>query len=253
MSNALQVNSSTVVGGLGTQSYTVPSTGAGFYTCSFKSFIPYIAAGSPPVTVVATNEVTDITLVADSAGSLNSTYFTFNSADDLIGFYVWYNINSAGVDPAVAGRTGIAVAGATNANATTLATATRAAILANAQAATYFGVGGATTHVILTSLQAGDETNAANGTASPGFSYSVSPAGSGVVGASELSVVIKQNSTVLLSVGLPSPTQPLLSGSVVISAAAADVISVVLSSLAAADNAPNGVKSIINLFQGIGA
>jgi hypothetical protein len=66
-------------------------------------------------------EVTEMTFVADVGGSLNSTYFQFDTLKDR--YYVWFNINSAGVDPAIAGRTGIEVAGATGATADTLATA----------------------------------------------------------------------------------------------------------------------------------
>lgn len=250
MTNALQLNESTPVGGLGTQTYTV--TTAGNYTLSFKSFIPYLASGSQPQSTVPSSEVSDVTLVADSSGSLNSTYWTFNAAGDTYGYYVWYNINSAGVDPAVAGRTGIQVAGATNANATTLATATRAAINAST-AASYVTVSGATTHVILTNKQVGQATNTANGGASPGFSYSLTQGSYGVPAISGLVVQLKQNSTVLATYGFPSPTQPIMGGSVVIAASAADVISFVASSLSDADNALNAVKSVVNLFTGIGA
>lgn len=252
MPNGLQINQSTVVGGLGTQTYTVTSATAGFITASFKSFIPYLAAGSPAVTANPSAEVTDVTLVADSAGSLNSTYWTFSSGSDLAKYYVWYNINSAGVDPAVSGRTGIMVAGATNATANTLATATRAAINAST-AASYVTVSGATSHVILTNKQVGDSTDAANGTASPGFSYSITQGSYGTPATSGLVVAIKQNSTTLVSYGFPTPTQPIMGGSVVVQAVAGDVISFVFSSLSTADNDLNAVKSIVNLFQGVGA
>lgn len=252
MTNALQVNQSTVVGGLGTQSFTVVT--AGDYTLSFKSFIPYIASGSQPQSTSPSSEVTDVTLVADSGGSLNSTYWTFNTAGDTYGYYVWYNINSAGVDPAVSGRTGIQVTGATNATATTLATATRAAINAStAVTSGYVTVSGATTHCILTNAQVGQCTNAANGGASPGFSYSITQGSYGVPAISGLVVQLKKNSTVLATYGFPSPTQPIMGGSVVVSASAADVLSFVASSLSDADNALNAVKSVVNLYQGIGA
>src|SRR6476619_995048 len=99
--NSLSSVQSTPFCGLGTQTYNVVT--AGFYTVEFKSFLPYLAAGSPPVTSNPSQEISDVTLVADVAGSLNSTYWTFNSAGDAAGFYVWYNINGAGVDPAVSG------------------------------------------------------------------------------------------------------------------------------------------------------
>ncbi len=255
MTNSLQVNQSTVVGGLGTQSFTVVT--AGLYTLAFKSFIPYLAAGSPAVTAQPVQEVQTITVTGDTAGSLNSTFWTFRSAGDLQGFYVWYNINSAGVDPAPTGLTGIQVAAATGANSTTIGAATRAAIIASTGvngAAQYFTVTGATSGVILTSIPPGSMTAAADGTAATSFAFSVGTPGTyGTPAISGLDVVLKQNSTVLARYGFPSPTQPILGGSVVIQASASDVLSVVLSSLSTADAAPNAVKSIVNLFQGIGA
>lgn len=247
MPNALKLNISTPVAGLGTQSYTIST--AGLYSFEFKSFLPYLAAGSPPVSAQPSAAAVDVTLVADVAGSLNSTYFTFGSAGDQALYYIWYNINAAGVDPAVAGRTGIQVAGATGATAATLATATRAAITASSASA-YVTVSGATTHVILTEKQVGLTTAAANGTASPGFSYSVTAGSYGTPTVSGLVIQLKQNSTILASYGSPSPTQPIMGGSVVVQAAVNDVLSIVLSSLSAADSALNAVKSIVNLYQG---
>lgn len=250
MTNALSAISSTPVAGLGTQSFTL--TTAALYTVSFNTFLPYFAAGQPAQSVVPFNQITNITFAADSGGSLNSTYFNFGSAGDLYPFYVWFNINSAGVDPAPTGRIGIQVTGATNATAATLATAAIAAINANASAATVLTASaGVSGHIILTNIQYGSMTAAANGTASPGFTYSITQTGSyGTPAMSGLGVVIQQNSTVLGRYGFPSPTQPLLNGSARFSGAVNDVISVVLSSLSTADAALNSVKSIINLYQG---
>lgn len=252
MTNALQVNQSTVVGGLGTESFTAVS--AGLYTLSFKSFLPYLAAGGPAVTANPVAEVQTVTTVADSSGSLNSTYFVVYSAGNLQGFYVWFNINSSGVDPAPAGLTGIAVAGATNITANNLAAAIKTAVAANSAAASYFTITGATNNVIFSNIQVGTCTAAADGTAAPGFSYAVGTAGSwGTPAISGLCIVLKQNSTVLARYGFPTPTQPIMGGSVVINAAASDVLSIVLSSLSQADNNLNAVKTIVNLYQGIGA
>jgi hypothetical protein len=246
--NSLQLNQSTVVGGLGTQTFNVVT--AGLYNLSFKSFIPYLAAGGPPVTTQPSAASSDVTYTADTAGSLNSTFYTFYSAGDLQGFYVWFNINSAGVDPAPTGLTGIQVAGATGATANTLASAARTAIAANSAAASYFTVSGGTSHVILTNKQVGTCTGAADGTAATSFTFSNTAGSYGVPAISGLDVVIKQGSTVLARYGFPTPTQPIMGGSVVISASAADVLTVVLSSLSSADSALNAVKSIINLYQG---
>lgn len=50
-----------------------------------------------------------IETVADSGGSLNNVYFTFHTGNDLKKYYVWYNVNDSGTDPAVVGATGIEV------------------------------------------------------------------------------------------------------------------------------------------------
>lgn len=247
--NSLQSNQSTVVGGLGTQTFNVVTTG--LYTLSFKSFLPYLAAGSPAVTANPVPNVQTVTTVADVSGSLNSTFFTVYSAGNLQGFYVWFNINSAGVDPAPAGLTGIAVTGATGVTANNLATAIRAAVKANAAAASYFTITGATSNVIFTNIQPGSTTAAADGTAAPGFSYATGTTGTyGTPAISGLDVVISQGSTVLARYGFPTPTQPIMGGSVVIAATAADVLTIVFSSLSTADAGLNAVKSIVNLYQG---
>lgn len=247
--NSISPIASTPVAGLGTQTYNVPTTG--LYTIQFKSFIPYLAAGSPAVTTNPSATSTNVTAAADTSGNKNSTFWTFNSAGDLYGFYVWYNINSAGVDPAPAGLIGIEVDGATGATAATLATATIAAINASATASLYvIATAGASGHLIVSNLQPGICTDAANGTASYGASFVVTAGSYGVPAISGLDVVIKNNSTVLARYGFPSPTQPIIGGSVVVGATAADVITVILSSLSTADAGLNAVKSIINIFQG---
>jgi hypothetical protein len=71
-----------------------------------------------------------------------------------------------------------------------------------------------------------------------------------VSGGSSLQVVVNQNGSAKLTVGSPSPYQASMGGSVHLQCTAGDVITVVMSSSAAADNALNAVKSIINLFQG---
>lgn len=117
-------------------------------------------------------EISDVTAVADVAGSLNNKYFTFEDPSAAHKFYVWFNINSAGVDPALAGRTGVQVAGATGATAATLGGAMRAA-LGGSTAATYFTISGATTHAILTSKKVGNAVNTADGAAPTGFTFTL--------------------------------------------------------------------------------
>lgn len=250
MANTLSSISSTIVVGLGTQTYTIPATGT--YTLTCESFIPYFAAGSPAVSATPVQEVQTVIPVADSAGSLNSTYWLLNSSCDAYKFYVWYNINSAGVDPAIAGRTGISVAGATNVSAATLATATQTAILANATAATLFTTSvTSSTHLNITNIQSGKCTAAADGTAATGFAFSVGTAGTfGTPEQSGLVILLKNNSTILQTAAFPSPTQPLLGAATSFAATAGDTVTVVFSSLSGADNALNAVKSIVNIYAG---
>jgi len=59
--------------------------------------------------VVGKPEITQITTVADVAGSLAGKYFTLNSADDLNQYYFWYIVSGSGTDPMVSGKTGIAI------------------------------------------------------------------------------------------------------------------------------------------------
>jgi hypothetical protein len=196
-------------------------------------------------------QVQTVTTVADVAGSLNSKYFTFYDAGNAHGYYVWYNIKSAGVDPAIAGLTGIQVAAATAATANTIATATRAAI--NGVSGISVIASGATNAVILTNTYPGTSTAAANagGGASAGFSYSVGTAGSfGVPEVSGLVITLKQNSTTVAVYSNPSPTQPLMGGSNIVNCALNDVLSFVFSSLSPADSGLNAVKSILNVYLG---
>ncbi len=78
------------------------------------------------------------------------------------------------------------------------------------------------------------------------------PGGSDVTtGASGLSVVVNLNGSPVLTVDTPAPNQPLMGGKVAMLCVATDVITVVLTSSAAADNQPNAVKTVINLYQGV--
>lgn len=93
---------------------------------SLSQLTTLINTGGSASTPVA--EVTTVTCVADSAGSLNNKYFYIYSADDAIAYYVWYNVNSAGSDPAISGKTAVPVTLATGATAAQVATATAAAL-----------------------------------------------------------------------------------------------------------------------------
>src|SRR4051812_16202694 len=96
--NSINLNSSQPFSGLGTTTFNVVTTG--LYNLSFNSSLPYMAAGGAPATTQPSRGSVNVTCAADTAGNKNSTFWTFYTAGNLRGYYVWYNINSAGVDPA---------------------------------------------------------------------------------------------------------------------------------------------------------
>lgn len=134
------------------------------------------------------HETTDLTAVADVAGSLNDTYFYINAGGNTTQYYVWYNVNAAGTDPAIGGKTGIEVAIATGASANAVALASRAAIGAVSAS---FSTSGATDHIIVTAAASGVTTDATDAGAT-GFGISVTLQGSADdPTASESSVVVR--------------------------------------------------------------
>lgn len=73
-------------------------------------------------------EVTHVTCVADSSGSLAGKYFLISAGDSGTDYYVWYKVSGSGSDPSISGRTGVEVDISTNASANTVASATQAVI-----------------------------------------------------------------------------------------------------------------------------
>lgn len=253
MAVSYQINESAPQSGLGTFSSPAVAT-TGNYVLEFKSFLPFLGPGDAAQSTVISQQIVDVTCAADSAGSKNSTWWSFNSASDAYKFYVWYNINSAGVDPAPAGyNAGIQVAGATGASAATLATATITAINASTSANPYVvATAGASGHLILTNTQYGQCTAAANGTASYGATFSVTQTGTfGTPAVSGLVAKVYNNSVLQQTFAFPSPTQQLIGGSVHFSVTAGNKVDLILSSLSTADAGLNSVKTIINFYQGV--
>lgn len=256
--NSVSQIASTPFSGLATQTFNVPTTG--LYTANATVFLPWMTSDQPQATAnPLAAEVQTITAVADSSGSLNSTFWKFTlpgNAPFLVSgtwytfYYVWYNINSAGVDPAPAGGYGIAVAGATGATASTLGGATRTAIIAAIPATgNSYAVTGSTSATILTALQYGATTAALDGSAATGFTFAVGTAGSFGY-ASGLVLTIKKNTTIIAASSQPSPTQPLIGATAFPQCTAGDTISIITSSLSNADAALNAVKGIANIFFG---
>jgi hypothetical protein len=128
----------------------------------------------------ANTEVSTVTLVADVAGSLNDKYFFLSTGGSATHtHYVWYNINSAGTDPAISGMTGVEIAGATGASAATLAGATNTAI--DALAGYSSTVSDAT--VTITNAASGGAHDIADGPtgSSTGFTFDVTTQGQAAI------------------------------------------------------------------------
>ena len=82
-------------------------------------------------------EITTITTVADSSGSLQSKYFFINAIEadsttdvgfKTVEYYVWLDVSSGGSDPSISGKTGVEVNVSTNDTAATVATAVKNAL-----------------------------------------------------------------------------------------------------------------------------
>lgn len=117
--------------------------------------------------------VQTISTVADVSGSLNSKYFLISSAS--VDYYVWMNVNSAGVDPMIANRTGVEVDLATGATNSDVATAVAAALDALPSI-----VSTATGHVA-TATNAATGPFAAPAPGTSGFTVAVTGGGSGTI------------------------------------------------------------------------
>jgi hypothetical protein len=120
-------------------------------------------------------EVTKVTTIADSAGSLNNTYFVMYSALDATLYHVWFNVGGAGVDPAPVGSTAIEVTLQTNDNALVVAEAIRLYVGLVADFTTERS-GDVT---IITNAAKGDTTDTAD--FNTGFTFSTSQQGVSVL------------------------------------------------------------------------
>lgn len=122
--------------------------------------------------VVGVAEETDITAVADVAGSLNDTYFLLDTPDSA-DYYVWFNVDAGGTDPEIAGRTGVEVAISADDADTVVAAALQAALdpLPN-MAATVLGA-----VVTVTNDAEGPAPDAADGAAPTGFTFDTTAQG----------------------------------------------------------------------------
>lgn len=124
-----------------------------------------------------------IKTVADASGNLNDTYFDLNAQDPSFEseeqYYVWFNVNSLGTDPAISGKTGIEVAVATDATAAEVASAIVTAVEAltddNFRAALKAG----TTDTVEIGNRFGGEITAETDSGATGFTFTVETKGVG--------------------------------------------------------------------------
>ena len=112
-----------------------------------------VASATSTAIAAGIAEVRQAVTVADVSADLNNKYFLVNDALNTTKYYVWYNVSGGGVDPAVAGRTGLVVNLVTNDSANTVATKTRLAI--NTLAPGAFSATGTFDTVIITNVTAG--------------------------------------------------------------------------------------------------
>lgn len=169
-----------------------------------------------------------VVTVADSSGSLNNTYFLLNAPGGA-GYYVWYNINSAGTDPAVAGRTGIEVDAATSATNSQIAIATRTAI--NTAAPLVFSVPAIAGHTVtINNVASGPFTAAVDSSSATGFTFAVT-AGVGTlltptnmrplnantsISVCSLGPTVSANGTLIGSLGAPATIASIMASELVI-------------------------------------
>lgn len=117
-------------------------------------------------------EVTRLTCLP---GNLITTgnYFLINAAANTTLYYVWYNVDGGGGDPAIVGRTGIPVAISSSSSATTVASLTRTAIDAIAA----FDATASSNQVTVTTTGSAETTDAVNGNMGLGFEIEITQHG----------------------------------------------------------------------------
>lgn len=139
-------------------------------------------------------EITNITVV-DALYIAQSSYFTFAAANNSTLYYVWYNKDGLGIDPALIGYTGIQINISTGDLATVIAVATRNAINAFAGVDVTCPMPITPTITITNNID-GPATDAADGTPSTGFNIEVIQRGS----AENISIVIPGSSDNIIDV-----------------------------------------------------
>lgn len=110
--------------------------GAGSIPNNAINFLMIPKIGGDVVITYTAKEIFVITCVADDTGSLNDTYFEFDiqlAGNTIKKYFVWFNVNAAGVEPTPAvpyggARTAVPIAVATDDTANTIAAAVHTAM-----------------------------------------------------------------------------------------------------------------------------
>jgi len=112
---------------------------------------------------------TEIAFVGDSAGSLNNTYFIIYEGRTKKSFYVWYNVDNTGIDPApISGATGIEVDISSNDAAIIVAQATELTL--NSLYSDFFTARRQNAVLRIATVKTGETNNSIDG--STGFTFS---------------------------------------------------------------------------------
>jgi len=131
----------------------------------------YNTTSTPITAVTSIQQVTDVVCLGDTAGSLNETYFLISAGDLGEDYYVWFNVDSGGSDPAVANKVGLEVAISANDSAATVAAAVQAIV----HAETDFNASVVSNTVTITNAVGGATTDGSAGTS--GFTVTVTTKG----------------------------------------------------------------------------
>lgn len=153
--------------GTGAAVYGELTESGGVYTLNFED-----SSGSP-FTLAVQQQESVFTTAEDADGTLNNKYFFFETPDN--SYYVWFNVDAGGTDPALPGLTGVEVALTAADTADAVATAVRGAI----DALTDASAGGTTNEVVITAASNGRVVGPTDGSgvAETGFSFDVSTYG----------------------------------------------------------------------------
>lgn len=116
-------------------------------------------------------QITTVAISADVSGSLNNKYFLINSALDETEYYVWYNVDNGGTDPAISGKTGIEVDISANDGASAVLISTKYFIELTAGLSN-FSLESVDNLLTITNSTLGESTNASD--VSTGFTVSTS-------------------------------------------------------------------------------